>query len=208
MIPEMKLPDFVTHYFESDYGPYLNVCDLDEVALARLTTRERTADTAFNRFAMGPVFFEWRRAADDLLIRAYREKFGFAPAGRPFYALLGEFDKTLTMFREGRKMTLRIDDFSDHEMTFMYPDHAHLTSYYRSGAPDLFCQPSAETSHYPFWGKLFTYQELCSAFGDLGLDSMIATHKAQDRWVGCYVEAHLWKRELRTRWEEESGLTA
>lgn len=191
------LPTFITHYYEADYGPFLNICDLDDEQIEALTAVEKDANTAFNRFAMGPDFFRWRRAADDLLIRSYTEKFGFSPQGRPFYALLGSFDKTLTMFRNGRQVLLEVDDFQEHELTFMYPDHAHLTSYHGSDAPPLFYQPPPGWGQQQFWGRLFTYPELRHEYSELGIDSMMASHQARDGWAGCYVEAHLWRRDLK-----------
>ena len=124
----MPLPSHITHYFEAEYGPFLNICDLEDDQVAELVEREKNADTAFNRFAMGEEFLSWRKSADDLLIRAYSEKFGFRPEHRPFFATLGDFDKTMTMFRQGRSVKLELSNFTDEEVTFMYPDHAHLTT--------------------------------------------------------------------------------
>lgn len=200
----MKLPSFITHYYEADYGPFLNICDLDEDQISALTSVEKNADTAFNRFAIGPDFFRWRRAADDLLIRAYTEKFGFPPLARPFYAVLGSFDKTLTMFRNGRKVILNVDRFQEHELTFMYPDHAHLISHYGSDAPSLFHQPQPSLEHLPFWGRLLTYNDLRDEYSELGIDSMIERHQARDGWAGCYVESHIWCRVHRTNRREQS----
>jgi hypothetical protein len=79
------LPALVTHYFERDYGPFLNICDLPREEVSTLVSSERDAPTAFNRFALGAEFLEFRRAADDLLIDCCRNKFHKAPARRPFY---------------------------------------------------------------------------------------------------------------------------
>ena len=124
----MSLPTHISHYFEAEHGPFLNICDLRDDEVATLTEREKDADTAFNRFAMGDEFLSWRRSADDLLIRKYAEKFGFRPEHRPFFAVLGDFDKTMTMFRHGRRVQLELSEFSEKEVTFMYPDHSHLTT--------------------------------------------------------------------------------
>jgi hypothetical protein len=72
----MNLPNFFTHYFESDKGPFRNICDLSDAEIASIIASERHAKTAFNRFALGIDFFKIRRAADDLLIEKYSEKFG------------------------------------------------------------------------------------------------------------------------------------
>ncbi|MEK7951388.1 hypothetical protein [Luteolibacter soli] len=193
----MGLPEYITHYFEADRGPFRNICDLSEEDARKLVSEEENATTAFNRFAMGPDFLAWRREADDLLIRAYSEKFGCVPEGRPYFAVLGSFDKTLTMFREGRKIEMEVSGFSEKELTFMYPDHAHLVTVYGADAPALFYQPPTDWSRESFWGRLFTLAELREEYSRLGIDRMIRAHEERDGWAGCYVEAQLWRRGLR-----------
>jgi len=194
----MALPDYITHYFEADRGPFRNICDLSDEEAVKLVREEEDARTGFNRFAMGPDFLAWRREADDLLIRAYSEKFGHPPEGRPYFALLGSFDKTLTMFREGKKIEMEVSGFSENELTFMYPDHAHLVTVYGSNAPPLFYQPPADWSRESFWGRLLTITELREEYSRLGIDKMVHAHMERDGWAGCYVEAHLWRRSLRS----------
>jgi hypothetical protein len=41
----MKLPDFITHYFESDKGPFRNICDLSDAEIASIIASERQAKT-------------------------------------------------------------------------------------------------------------------------------------------------------------------
>ena len=202
----MNLPTYITHYFEREYGPFLNICDLDDNAIAHLFEKEKEAKTEFNRFSIGPDFIKWRRNADDLLIKAYEEKFGFAPVARPYFAILGSFDKTLTMFREGQKTTLEVSEFGEHELTFMYPDHSHLTTVYEAEPPYLFYQPPESWREDPIWGRVFTYQELISEHKEHDLENRIKWHEERNGWVGCYIEAHIWCRDQRTKWSEPVGM--
>lgn len=197
----MILPSHISHYYEAEYGPFLNICDLGDHEVDELVEREKSAETAFNRFAMGKDFLRWRKSADDLLIRAYSEKFGFDPEHRPFFAVLGDFDKTMTMFRDGRKIQLDLGDFSEEEVTFMYPDHSQLTTHYGADVPYLFYQPH----HLPeekFWGQLYTYKELAADFKASRIGESIREHQQRDGWAGCYVEAHIWCRDKRTTMRE------
>ena len=203
----MQIPTFITHYFERDRGPFLNICDLPEPEVARIFDSESKADTAFNRFALGDDFMRWRRAADDLLIQAYFSKFGFHPTCRPFFAVLGRFDKTMTMFREGDSLALDLDIFHEHEVTFMYPDHAHLTGFYGAEVPHLFYQLEDSAKTQGFRGQLFTYSELCERFTDSGIADLIRLHKDRDGWAGCYVEAHIWCRDARTNQPNKAAHT-
>jgi len=141
---------------------------------------------------MGDTFMKWRRSADDCLIRLYKERFGVTPAKRPFFALLGEFDKTLTMFRDGQKVRFDVSEFEEFEITFMYPDHSHLTKEYNQSVPHLFFQRrDLEGAH--FWGKLYTYKELQENYVTDGIGHYIQRYLNADGWAGCYVEAHVWK---------------
>jgi hypothetical protein len=67
-----SLCNFLTHYFEADKGPFLNICDLSDEQIESIIAAEKDAETPFNRFALGLDFFKLRRAADDFLIQKYR----------------------------------------------------------------------------------------------------------------------------------------
>ncbi|MEM1158421.1 MAG: hypothetical protein AAF649_05355 [Verrucomicrobiota bacterium] len=197
--------DYITHYFERDYGPYLNMCDLSASEIQELADREKGTAVGYNRFDIGEDFIRWRKEADDLLIRSYIKKFGFAPAGRPFFSLLGTFDKTCGLYRNPEKIELPVSDFEESELTFMYPDHAHLIGYYESDAPSLFYNLPKNWEQKEYFGKLFTYSELLKALETMGISDMIERHRNADGWAGCYVEAHIWNRDLRNRWMEKNG---
>ncbi len=192
----MGLPSYITHYFERDYGPFLNVCDLSESSLAALIEQEKDALTEFNRFAIGPDFFAFRRSADDLLMRLYEEKFGRKPEGRPYYATLGTFDRTLNMFRDGTKIELPLSAFGPGEITFMYPDHAHLVSLFDAPVTRYGYQLPADYRSKGFFGRVFTHQELVTEHEGLAIPEEIERCRTQGRWVGSYVEAHIWKRNI------------
>lgn len=190
------IPSFLTHYYEAERGPFKNVCDLSEEELDRLIAAEKDANTGFNRFALGKDFFKIRRAADDLLIGKYTEKFGFKPSRRPFYAVLGEFDRTLSMYRDGRSIRLDFSQFSREQVTFMYPDHFVLI--WSKGLylppPGLF--GSSTYSYEPVHDRLFTYDELSEAFQTYSLEGRIAQAKQRNLWVSSYVEAHIWDTQI------------
>src|ERR1700730_2122720 len=93
-----SLCNFLTHYFEADKGPFLNICDLADEQIESIIAAEKDAETPFNRFALGLDFFKLRRRADELLTEKYTEKFGIKPRTRPYFAVLGEFDRTMGMY--------------------------------------------------------------------------------------------------------------
>jgi hypothetical protein len=187
------IPSFLTHYYEAERGPFKNVCDLPEEELDDLIAAEKDAATAFNRFALGKDFFKIRRAADDLLIQKYIDKFGFRPVCRPFYAVLGEFDRTLSMYREGRSIRLEMSQFAREQVTFMYPDHFVLVWSKGFYPPPGALFGSFEYSYEPVHDCLFAYDELPEAFRTYSLERRVARSKEQDLWVSSYIEAHIWE---------------
>jgi hypothetical protein len=195
------MPSFVTHYYEAESGPFKNICDLSDKELESLISREKDATIGFNRFALGKDFFKIRRAADDLLIEKYSAKFGLKPQFRPFYAVLGEFDRTLSMYRDGRSIRLDLSLFSLEQVTFMYPDHFVLV--WSKGLfpplPALF-GPYAY-SYESFHDRLFSYDELREAMLTYSLDTRIAGARECNMWVSSYIEAHIWDPQIRKKLE-------
>ena|ERR1700730_4593343 len=189
----MNLPNFITHYFESDQGPFRNICDLSDAEIASIIASERHAKTAFNRFALGIDFFKIRRAADDLLIQKYSEKFGISPQTRPYFAVLGDFDRTMTMYRDGRSLRINISSLASEHVTFMYPDHFNLV--WSNGL----LTANFPYSYQPFHDLVFTYSELPLAIMKYGLSCLIAQAKRRKMWVSSYIEAHIWDPDIRQK---------
>jgi hypothetical protein len=192
------IPSFLTHCYEAERGPFKNICDLSDDELDGLISVEKDADTAFNRFSLGRNFFKIRRAADDLLIEKYREKFGFAPHTRPFYAVLGDFDRTSSMYRNGKGVRIDLSRLSRQQVTFMYPDHFVLV--WSKGLfppPPALFPPPYFYSYEPFHDLLLTYDELPEAVRTYSIDARIARAKQLNMWVSSYVEAHIWDPDIR-----------
>jgi hypothetical protein len=134
------------------------------------------------------------------LIEKYREKFGLAPKTRPFYAVLGEFDRTLQMYRNGKSMRINVSTLAREHLTFMYPDHFALV--WSSGIyppfPPLF-PPPLTYSYAPFHELLFTYDELPAAVRHYEIEAQIARAKESQMWVSSYIEAHIWDPDIRNK---------
>lgn len=191
----MEPPAYVTHYFEKDAGPWLNICDLDPQQIRKIIHREKKADTGFNRFALGEEFFDFRLLADNLLLELYEGKFGKKPARRPFYGVLGEADVVGGLYRHPCKMKFPIHEFAPGELTFMCPDHFHLVSFMKrnTGTKTFGCQLPADysASKYPYFGKLMTYDELVTGFRNLQLDQYLKKAAEENSWYR-YIEAQIW----------------
>jgi hypothetical protein len=188
-----QLAYFHYHYYEADKGPFRNICDMSEQEIAVLIETEKDALTAFNRFALGEGFFRLRRIADDLLIEKYTEKFNQKPRARPYYAVLGQFDRTKTMYRDGRSVRVDLSWLSPEAVTFMYPDHFHLV--WSKGL----VRPDFAYVDQPFYDLLFTYTELPEAMLTYRIEERISEATQRDMWVSSYIEAHIWDPGIKTK---------
>ena len=191
----MESPIHVNHYFEREYGPFLNICDLDPEQRNQIIHREKNADTGFNRFSFGYEFFKFRLLADDLLLDLYETKFGKRPARRPFYGVLGEADVVGGLYRDPYKIRMPVAEFDADELTFMCPDHFHLVSFMkRGGGKKMFGSQVPENyseSEFPYFGKLMTYEELCEASDELKIGQYLETQRRQKCWYR-YIETQIW----------------
>ena len=191
----MKLASYISHYFEKEAGPFLNICDLDPQERKEIISREKDKETGFNRFSYGEEFFDFRLLADDLIIELYESKFGRKPSRRPYYAVLGDADVVGGLYRDPYKIKIPVENFAPEELTFMFPDHFHLVSYLkRSGGKKMFGYQLPEDYSevaYPYFGKLFTHEELLENFDFLKIRQCLERERKKNNWYR-YVEAQIW----------------
>ena len=115
------------------------------------------------------------------------------------YSVLGDFHEIPGLFSNPGSVRIEIADLGDDEVTFMYPDHAHLIQFFNHDAPafgaqlpENYCEKTM-----PYYGKLFTYAELHELHVEYGIQERISRYlKTPGSFVYSYVEAHLWTRDV------------
>ncbi len=202
----MDFATHISHYFEKEFGPLLNICDLDSNKTQELIDRERGVKTGFNRFSCGKEFFDFRRLADDLLFELYSRKFKRLPERRPFFATLGDSDVVGGLYRDPYKIQIPVDFFEEHELTFMCPDHFHLVGLSEIRPERIFgYQPPQDYNEekYPYFGKLLTLRELKDSFQDLKIDKYLEAQKNKNCWYR-YIEVQIWSNPeaLKSRFSD------
>ncbi|MCC5790051.1 MAG: hypothetical protein JJT75_10465 [Opitutales bacterium] len=202
----MKPASYISHYFENEAGPFLNICDLQPKERSQIISREKDSETGFNRFSHGEEFFAFRHLADDLLLELYGSKFGKAPR-RPFYGVLGDADVVGGLYRDPYKISMPIREFASDEITFMIPDHFHLVSLMkRNGGKKMFgyqLPKDYSETEYPYFGKLLTYEELLEGFDTLKIRQHLDRERTKNNWYR-YVETQIWSHPetLKSRFTE------
>lgn len=124
MIPDVDLvPEFITHYYRSDRGPFLNLCDLDEVELDEVMRDLRGAaecGTSERRF--GSRYMAVRRATETLLRSRFVDRGGRPTRQSPHYFVLGESPWFRGLYRDAGEVRIRLDALESDEVSVTYPD--------------------------------------------------------------------------------------
>lgn len=194
----MELESYISHYFERDYGPFLNICNLSREERKGIIEREASAITGLNRYYWGEDFFDFRKLADDLTLRCYEDKFGFAPQCRPLFGVLGDADVVGGLYRHPNKIHIDISVFEESELTFMFPDHFHLVSYYGVEL-DTYYGIQMEGFQSPersrFLGQMFTYEEMKEHMDSLYISEHLKNFRDKNVWHR-YLEVQIWSEKV------------
>lgn len=120
--------------------------------------------------------------------------------------MLGDADVVGGLYRDPYKIRIPIEEFEDHEVTFMCPDHFHLVGLSKTEVKGYFGRQAPadwnEETH-PYFGKLLTYRELEEGFLELKIDVYLNEKEKRNDWYR-YVEAQIWAdpEELRSRFPD------
>jgi hypothetical protein len=190
----MELESYVSHYFERDYGPFKNICNLRPEERKKIIEREALSTTGLNRSDYGEDFFDFRKLADDLTLRCYEEKFGFSPKCRPFFGVLGDADVVGGLYRNPSKIHIDISIFDESELTFMFPDHFHLVWYYGAKVKNHYAVRTDDFNtpeKRRFLGKMYTYREIQEELDSSGIGEHLKSWRKKNVWHR-YLEALIW----------------
>ncbi|MEU4601439.1 hypothetical protein AB0F43_00535 [Kribbella sp. NPDC023972] len=162
------------HYYEHECGPFRNLSDLpvEEAEAVQRRLKER-----------GDVFAS-RRTDDYLTIRRQLEsrarelfirKGGEPVRARPHYMTLGACEWIVEWYRDGRELTLGIDELDTQVISFTYGD-LFPTMRYGDGKP--------------YRGQVYTKDEIFRLIDDHGLPQ--AWNPDGSRAPERYIEAQIW----------------
>ncbi|MFC1960940.1 hypothetical protein ACFLYO_09540 [Chloroflexota bacterium] len=168
------IPDFLSHYYEADCGPFLNLSDLPltEAAAIQETLRQRRATFAGQRAS---DYLEVRRALEDRVRALFIAQGGKPQRQRPHYMILGACSWLKKWYQQGCELRIPLANFSPEVVSFTYGDTF----------PAMRCQDDK-----PYRGRVYTLAELPDLITRYGLpqDWNTEGQHGPDR----YIEAQVW----------------
>jgi len=168
------LPDFLSHYYEAQIGPFVNLSDLPigeaEACLERIRRSEQTF--ASQRSA---DYLNIRRGLEENVRALFIQKGGQPKRERPHYMILGACSWVLNWYRDGKELRLPLENFPSEIVSFTYGDTFPAMRYndrkpYRGQVYRL--------EELPALVQRFGLPQLCNPDGKLGPDR--------------YIEAQIW----------------
>jgi hypothetical protein len=132
--PEWNLiPNFLSHYYEANIGPFINLSDLNphqaEKQLARI--RQRGETFASQRSA---DYLSIRRDLEVRIRELFTQEGGQPIRQRPHYMILGACPWGLSWYVNGCELRMRLDDFPTGIVSFTYGD-SFPTIRFQDGKP-------------------------------------------------------------------------
>ena len=117
---EVMLPDFLTHYYEADTGPFRSLSSLSQADAAALLARLRDDGVFAGKRAAD--YLARRHRAEALVRAAFIAKGGRPARMHPHYMILGACPWVCTWYRDGRALCIPLDAFPAECVSFTYGD--------------------------------------------------------------------------------------
>lgn len=182
----MTCPNFITHYFTSEHGPFSNILEAierDPGLVGRINERSAIIHARF----LHPLYLPCRVETERRLREVFQAKGGKVTDAHPVYFTLGDssFLESKTDHRYRRKVRIPISVLETECMSFTYVDSMtmiHLRAN-RESAPTI----------RPHYEDVYTHEEFQDVIRKLGY--------YDDRWVtdstihfDTYIEVQYWNR--------------
>jgi hypothetical protein len=165
---------FLHHYYEYECGPFRNLSDLgdEEAEAVQRTLKERGDVFASQRT---DDYLTIRRQLEDQAREMFIRKGGEPVRARPHYMTLGACRWIMQWYRDGRELTLRIEEFDPRVISFTYGD-LFPTMRYGDGRP--------------YRGQVYTKDEILQVIDEYGLPQ--DWNADGSRGPERYIEAQIW----------------
>jgi len=171
--PEIS-PDFLSHYYEAQQGPFRNLSHLPHDEAEGLLARIRQSGMTFASRRMGD-YLEIRRDLEDRVRGLFIEKGGKPRLARPHYMILGSCAWVTSWYTDGQELRIPLRQFEPEQVSFTYGDTFPAMR---------LCDGK------PYRGQVYTAEELPALIRAYGLPQ----EWNRDGALGAdrYIEAQVW----------------
>lgn len=169
-----EFPNYLTHYYEKEYGPFLNLSMLDLDKAEKLLEKIRQEN---NRFASkrDKNYLTFRAALEEKIRDLFIQKGGKPVRHKPHYMILGSCPWLLDWYVDGASISFPLNKIPTDQISFTYGD-SFPAMRYEDGSPYRKC--------------VYRLEELPSLISKYGLpqDWNPEGKLGPDR----YIEAQIW----------------
>lgn len=178
-----NVPDFLTHYYDSERSPFLNLISADDSVRERIISDLNSlhASGRSNRAFPG-WYMSQRRKAEDKIKELFIQKGGTAELNAPYYFTLGESDRWVNTYFD-RTRSVKVKLIEDHpEVLYSIGDSVWCFAESED--------PTQSWTNQWFQGKLYTRKEVNDILESLNIDLNVPGSLTGKR-IG-YIEAFVW----------------
>lgn len=177
------LPDFGTHRFRPEYGPFRNLCALSDEEAEGILQQMRDK---YGYTWMVPEYLQERRVIETWLREEFRSKGGKILTEHPIYFYLGAPPKdsaSCTIDSSTHEIRVPMPMFDKDTVSFTYPDSmiSYGISHQERGRP--------YRKHYH--GQVFTYEEIKQAVATYGFPGESSKRHLQTPYDRV-IEMQIW----------------
>jgi hypothetical protein len=191
MKSQIKIPDFLTHYYRNPKGPFLCLTDLDDETQKNVIAKMRKEHTIGPWRFSDPNYIQECIRVNELVRDKFITKGGKPKRKNPHCAVLGTSSWMEEIVPDIGQITIPLARLRSEIVSFTYPD-AGVSFYFVTHKPED-VKPYLNLKK-PFHEKVFRLEELKSVAETYGLPG--------ERWrddkqfnYHYYIEAQIWDDE-------------
>ncbi len=177
------LPNFGTHRFRPEYGPFRNVCALPDAEAESIFQQMREK---YGYRWLVPEYLQERRVIEAWLREEFRSKRGRILTEHPIYFYLGDLPEdsaSCTIDSSTHEIRVPLSIFDRDTVSFTYPDS--MISY------GISHQERGRPYRKPYHGQVFTYEEMEQALATYGFPGESSKRHLQTSYDRV-IEMQIW----------------
>ena len=124
---------YLYHYYEEEMGPFRNLSDLSVVEAGKVLDRLKSEGQVFAS-QRSDDYLSIRRELEARARAMFIQKGGKPIKSYPHYMTLGECNWIKQWYRQGKELSIHIDEFDPEQISFTYGD-LFPTMRYKDGKP-------------------------------------------------------------------------